>query len=212
MSLAVIESRWWDEGNDSVRGFFDTLGALHELEPNEYYYEMFNNGASLREIATRLALRVQAIYIAAHGDENGISGAESLCRNRITRTVFRNIVRAGITEPGGNLDGIYVGSCWFMNERNASFLFKDVNGAPVPVRWLAGYSKEIDFIESTAIDIFFWNEYLSFEEGTALQKATAVAGKMKVVFARDYLYEEMGFDIFARGLGPGGGIRSLIWE
>ena len=125
MSLAVIESRWWDEGNDSIRGFFDTLVALYELESNEYYYEMFNNRESLREIVPRLSRRVKAIYIAAHGDEDGVAGAESLCNNYISRTVFRNIVRASVTQTGGALDGIYVGSCGFVNTDNANFFVSE---------------------------------------------------------------------------------------
>ena len=212
MSLAVIESRWWGEGNDSVRGFFDTLVALRELEPNAYYYEMFNNRASLGEVVPRLARRVKAIYIAAHGDQNGISGAESLRRNDISRRAFRDIIRAGVTQPRGGLDGVYVGSCGFMNAANAIFLFENYNERRVRIKWLTGYSKEIEFIDSTAIDIFFWNEYLALKQGTALQRARAVACKMRTVFKREYLREKMGFDILARARGPDGGIQSLIWR
>ncbi len=210
MSLAIIESRWWSEGNDSVRGFFDTLSALNKLAENDYYYEMFNNGQSMREIFSRMAQRVSSIYIEGHGDEHNIFGAEALCENSISRARFRNIVRNGVTQRGGKLDGIYVGSCWFMNEENASFLFRNHDGNSMRIRWLSGYSEEIDFIESTAIDILFWKIYLGSNEGSALDKATEVARKMKTVFKRKYLYEEMGFDIFARR--HGGGIRSLIWE
>lgn len=208
--LAVVESRWWENGNDSVRGFFDTLASIHELGDKDYHYEMFNNRNSLREIVPRIARRVNALYIAAHGDENTIFGAEGRESNAISRRVFRNIVRAGVAERGGKLDGVYIGSCGFLNRNTVSFLFQpDDDGQSVRVNWLAGYSKTVDFIESTAIDIFFWNEYMC-TEGTARQKIKSVAKKSKTVFKRRYLCEEMGFNIFVRRLGPGGGVMPLV--
>ena len=208
--LAVVESRWWENGNDSVRGFFDALASIHELGAGDYHYEMFNNKNSLREIVPRIARRVNALYIAAHGDEKTIFGAEGKENNAISRAVFRSIVRAGVTERGGRLDGVYIGSCGFLTQDNASFLFRpDDDGQGVRVNWLAGYSEPIDWIESTAIDIFFWSEYIC-SEGAARQKIEAVAERIKGVFKRRYLCEEMGFNIFVRKSGPGGGLTSLV--
>ena len=208
MSLAVIESRWWKEGNDSVRGFFDTLVSIHELDPKEYHYEMFNNEQSLKEIVPRVVRGVDALYIAAHGNEDVISGAEGLDENDITLEAFKDIIRAGVS--ASKLDGIYVGSCGFMDQGNANFLFqRHSNGKNVKIRWLAGYAKDIGWIESTAIDIFFWNEYIN-SEGTAKEKIESVARKMKKIFKHRYLCEKMGFDIFVRKKGRGSGVTSLI--
>ena len=55
LDLAVIESRWWDRSNDSVRGVFDMLAGNLMDNPFGYHYEMFNNTASIREIIPRLA-------------------------------------------------------------------------------------------------------------------------------------------------------------
>lgn len=42
LDLAVIESRWWDTSNDSVRGLFDLLAGMRKDNPFAYHYEMFN--------------------------------------------------------------------------------------------------------------------------------------------------------------------------
>lgn len=71
LDLAVIESRWWRQGNSSVRGLFDVLADIHEDNPASYHYEMFNNRASLNEIVRRAARRHDNIYIGAHGRYSG---------------------------------------------------------------------------------------------------------------------------------------------
>ena len=38
LDLAVIESRWWNEGNDSVKGVFDTLAGIVTGNPFGYHY------------------------------------------------------------------------------------------------------------------------------------------------------------------------------
>ena len=55
LDLAVLESRWWTESNDSVRGVFDMLAGIVTGNPFGYHYEMFNTTDSIREIITRVA-------------------------------------------------------------------------------------------------------------------------------------------------------------
>ena len=86
LDLAVIESRWWQEGNHSVRPVFDTLAATLTDNPYAYHYEMFNSAESLKELVARLVEKHPAIhhlYIAAHGDAQslGVPGAPSAARS-----------------------------------------------------------------------------------------------------------------------------------
>ena len=66
MDLAVIESRWWDEGNDSVRSKFDMLAAIHTGNPFNYHYEMFSSSESFVGILRRVAEKndIHHVYIA----------------------------------------------------------------------------------------------------------------------------------------------------
>ena len=79
LDLAVIESRWWERGNVSVRGLFDLIASIQKGNPDAYHYEMFNNAASFREIAYRVARKnhIRHLVVAAHGDVNAIYGAEA---------------------------------------------------------------------------------------------------------------------------------------
>ena len=78
LDLAVIESRWEEDGNSSVRGLFDLLADIHEDNPSDYHYEMFNNQASLEEIILRTAGRKRNLYIASHANDRYLAPAEAL--------------------------------------------------------------------------------------------------------------------------------------
>ena len=108
LDLAVLESRWWQDSNDSVRPIFDLLAGILAGNPYSYHYEMFNNGDSIKEIIRRLAGQrdIHHLYIAAHGDAKSISGPGS----RISRTILSNL----IADVGPRqLYGVFFGSCLF---------------------------------------------------------------------------------------------------
>ena len=209
LDLAVLESRWWppdfEAGNTSVRGLFDLLADIHEDNPSAYHYEMFNNRASLEEIVHRTARRKRNLYIAAHGGESSISGAEGHWKNRISRTQFRNILRR-ITTRGGKRRGLFIGSCWFVNEENAKFLLGQHN-EEIRIRWIAGYSKSVNWIDSSIVDLYFWNAYFREDSGQrTLQAARSVARKIDRFMPG--AYENLGFNIFVRR--KGGGVEPLL--
>ena len=204
LDLAVVESRWWDEGNQSVRGVFELIAAVRKENPHAYHYEMFNNADSLREIVPRIAKKknIRNLVIAAHGDEDGIYGAAGDTRggNRISRTVLRNILE---DIPRGSLDGLYLGTCETTNENTVDFLFDGGR-----VRWVAGYSEETDWLEGTSLDLYFWNTYYGTNRaGGPLKRIERVAERMGPVIG---LCEDWGFDIYVRRRG--GGVRALLNE
>ncbi len=207
LDLAVVESRWWEEGNHSVRGIFELIAAVrHQENPHAYHYEMFNNAASLKEIVPRVAKKknIRNLVIAAHGDEDGIYGAAGDTRdgNRISRAVFRNILE---DIPRGSLDGLYLGTCATANDDTVEFL---MDGGRV--RWVAGYSEETDWLEGTCLDLFFWTTYYGTNRaGGPLKRIERVAERMGPVMG---LCEDWGFDIYVRRRGRGGGVRALLAE
>ena len=210
LDLAVIESRWWKEGNSSIRGLFDVLADIRKFNPGAYHYEMFNNRASLQEIVERTARKSRNLYIVAHGDENSICGAEQREENNIRRAEFRNMLRKNISVRGTRLDGLFVGSCEFMNQANAEFLFEKHEGKNVKVHWVAGYSKTIDWIEASVVDLFFWNTYYEQgdRKGNESKRIRDVAEQLDAFIPG--AHREMGFNIFVRKPGRGGGVLPLL--
>ena len=204
MNLAVVESRWWAKGNVSVSGLFDLIATIRKDTPEAYHYEMFNNGAALEEIVPRVARKphIKNLVIAAHGDEDGISGAESLENpgNRVSRRKLRNVLR---TIPNNSLDGLYLGTCWTGNQETVQFLLDQAR-----VQWVAGYSESIEFLESSVLDLYFWTTYYrTTNRGGPSQRIRRTATKLKPIAG---LCETLGFNIFVRKPGPGGGVRTLL--
>lgn len=155
-NIAVIEGKWFKDKNTSVRSLFDLISDLHFDSPHQYHYEMFNNGGALKEIVLRLAStnNIHHIYFAAHGSEQGIYGSNDV---EISTTKLTNIIKA--TNDGrGKLDSIYFGSCSFGNSKNLEKLLLSAEGEQI--RWIAGYTKDVDFVKSTALDAIFWHEYI----------------------------------------------------
>ena len=189
LDLAVIESRWWDTSNDSVRGMFDMLAGMRCDNPFRYHYEMFNNADALKEIVNRVAKRtdIHNIYIAAHGTLDGKS--IQAAGGRISRTVLGNIVE---DIHGRKLHGVFVGACGF-GQQNESVM-EDAG-----LTWIAGYRETIDWIHASAMDLFFWNAYFQSSVPKAERKAERawkMACLLSTLYLRvPYLFNELGFRV-----------------
>ena len=80
----------------------------------------------------------------------------------------------------------------------ANFLFeKDVG-----IKWLAGYRERVDWIESSALDLLFFNALVSSGKNTSVQKIEDVA--QRLMEAAPGLIKRLGFGIYVRKRGTGG--------
>jgi hypothetical protein len=153
--LAVIESRWWKDGNDSVRPLFETLAGIVEGNPHSVRYDMFVEEASLARIISDVAdsEEIHSIYIGAHGEDTFIAG---LGDAQVSRAKLRNMLHN--SNARGSISGLYFGSCLIANESNASFFLEEPQRTGL--KWVAGYTKSVDWIDSSAVDMIFWSKYL----------------------------------------------------
>ena len=189
LDVAVVESRWWKEGNTSVRGLFDIVATIKKANPDKYHYEMFNNAPSLKEMIHRVSKKehIRNLYIAAHGWDDGICGAERKNRNGISRTRLGNML------SNKSLSGLYLSSCFTANQDTVCFLLERSE-----VRWIAGYSETVDWLEGASVDLYFWARYYaSNNAGGADGRIHRVACKMKKRLLP--LCKNYGFNIFIRG-------------
>lgn len=201
-TIAVIEGKWFPNKNQTVKSFFDFICDLHFENQHAYHYEMFNNGTAFQEILPRMCKtdNVRNLYIAAHGDENGIFGSDE---TPISITKIKNAIRE-LNDTEGRLHSIYFGCCLFGNGQN----LHDLLTATDRLRWIAGYTKSIDFVESTVLDALFWSKYLSLDEGTALVKIKVVCDALKQDAGG--LVARLGFKVIARDARFASGIIELI--
>ena len=188
LDLAVIESRWWNEGNDSVKGVFDTLAGIVAGNPFGYHYEMFNTEDSIKEMIPRIAQRrdIHHIYIAAHGDERSIHGPGE---TKISRTVLANVLKE---VDARQVYGVFFASCNFgwsvdtlLNHSSAT--------------WLAGYASEIDWVHSTAMDLYFWHAYYESGASEVKRKEDRAVNMLVLLTALwirvPFLFKELGLRV-----------------
>lgn len=189
LDLAVIESRWYDTSNDSVRGLFDLLAGMLKDNPFAYHYEMFNTAESLREIIRRVSKQkdIHNVYIAAHGSEDG--RYLQAAGERISRVQLRNSLKA--ISPR-RLHGLFFGSCGFGLQSEA---IMESSG----LTWIAGYTDLIDWIHSSAMDLYFWNAFYSSSVPGAPTKEKRAGAMLDLLLALRYrvpsLFSELGFRV-----------------
>lgn len=204
--LAVVEGKWGAKTNVSVRSLFDVLVDINFKTPHAYVYEMFCDAHALDNIIARMGNdeHVRYLYIGAHGSGRSISGSGGT----VSRAQLKNsLVR--LLSNGQTIEGIFLGTCFFGNEENAAFVLNPNNDPHPPIKWVAGYRESIDWIDSSVLDLLFWNKFFS-SNGTPIQRIEQTA--QQILKAAPGLVRDLGFCIYRRKRGPNGGIRDLMAE
>lgn len=195
--VAVIESKWAPDSNVSVRGLFDLVSEMATENPHGYHYEMANSEAAIKESIPRIARYRDCKYLclAMHGNGDGL---HLMNGERLSRTELRNVLIRIKTTRGSKLDGVYLSSCIFGTHQLADFIFQQ----SASVSWIAGYSEEVDWLDSSALDLLFFNHLVWSEASTEAEKIKEVAKRITEVAPG--LARELGFGIYVRKQGTGG--------
>ncbi len=153
MCIAVIESKWGDADNKSIRGIYDLLSDIHFGDHHGYHYETINSKAAFDDGFIRCGLQHYYISINSHGSDDG------LCLHNDDR-ISRNEIRKCLQKVKENyyLFGIHFGACQFLDEEKVRYFYDK----PINVAWVSGYSEEIDWVDSTAFDFLFFNRILKY--------------------------------------------------
>ena len=205
-ALTILEGKWFPQSHVSIREMFNPLFTVWTSNPGlSQHYEQFTNEDAFKAAINHAfkAYQANTIYIGAHGDRNTIHGFHD---EGISRAYIRNSIRQA---EGSSRRGFYFGSCNFISANNARFLLESPR-----VAWVAGYETEVDWIDSTALDIFFLKCFLfpSPGRGRTMPRST----NDRLAFASRHINQDMGpfarrlgFHVFVRRNGNGG-IKDLI--
>lgn len=149
--IAVLETRWWDQGNHSIRPIFEAVAAIHFDNPSAFFYDMFADESSLNTVLQQRSADnvTKVIYLATHGNDTHIGPNAT---KAISRTKLRNAVKTANLQ--GQVSGLYLGTCYTGNTDTATFLL-DSGGTKLD--WVAGYTESVDWIEGSAIDMVFFH-------------------------------------------------------
>jgi hypothetical protein len=197
-NVAVIESKWWNGTNVSVRGLFDLMADIACENPHAYHYEMANSEAALKEAIPRIAEDKDCRYLclAMHGD---IDGLHLFNNERLTRTELRNLFGRIYDKRGARLTGVHMASCLFGTHDFADWTFSRKHD----VVWIAGYSTEVAWIESSALDLLFFNTLINGDPSeTEVQRIQRTAKRLSEIAPG--LIKELGFGVYVRKQRTGG--------
>ena len=118
-------------------------------DAHAYHYEMANSLAAFEEAFGRIASYrdCRYLYLAMHGSEGSLDlfNDDTISADDLTRSLL-----AVKNARGSKLDGVYLASCAAGGKSFAECVFS----SDVGISWLAGFSKDIDWIPSTAMDTF----------------------------------------------------------
>jgi len=209
--LSVVEARWWDDGNHSVRSLFETACGIAVSNPFGFRYDMFCDRSSLETIVGQVAANAKfhTIYVAAHGDANNIQGSPG---NLISRAILRNIIRNA--NVNFTVTGLYFGSCLICNQANAEFLLDRQNGAGV--NWIAGYSNSVDWVTSSSIDMLYWSFFFAERDRNRRRRRDKKSDLAIARFAASEMrnlmptvFQQLGFNLYYR---DNGGQLTSVWN
>jgi hypothetical protein len=151
--VSVIETRWWEKGNHSVKPIFEAVAALNYGNPSAIYYDMFSEKNSL---ASTLEMRckdktTKVLYLATHGDASSTFIGKDEA-NEISRTEFKNLLQNANSKS--QLDGLFLGTCYTATNKTIEFV---MDKGSTKLNWVAGYTENVDWVEGTAIDMVFFH-------------------------------------------------------
>jgi hypothetical protein len=196
--LAVLESDWFEGYNHSVRGFYEGLSRAIYETADGFHYERFVGRASLEDAMRHLVAKrdVRYVYLASHGETSYIRCPN---RERIKRDEFARML--GELAATTRLDGLYFASCLFGSKRTGELLLGE-GSRTRRLKWIAGYTTSVDWIESMALDWLFWNYVLAAEGDTASPHALISDTVDYVVQMAPELCRQLRFHVYVRR-GPG---------
>ncbi len=208
--LSVIEARWWTDGNHSVRPLFETMASITADNPYAFRYDIFANRSALECVLCDVASNREfhSVYLASHGSDGALHG---LGDEEITRAALRNSFRTANARH--TVTGLYFGSCLMCNRANAEFFLDPAGGCNV--NWIAGYSKSVDWMDSSSVDPIFWTKLINERftnnrrrrgKKNDLQIARHAADAVKSLMPT--VFDQLGFNMYYRDAG---GAVQQVW-
>lgn len=163
--IKVFEAQWDEHHDSSVKPFFEQLKReTSEIEANYlnhrkrkmghdalYKYRIFQTAEGLKVNITQKdggrGRRKKIAYFACHGRKGALCAINDISRAKLKNTL------SNLT----SYDGLFFGACDFVDMDTAKYF---LNNSP-HLKWIAGYSNWIPWLEGTVNDLLFFRLLLS---------------------------------------------------
>lgn len=186
-NLIVAEGHWNNYSNHTVKSLFDLLSDLLKTNAHAYKYVQFADPAGFKSCIEQIkdANSHKYLYIGSHGDEDGIYGSDDA--DKLSYKSIKNRV--------DSLEGLYLGTCEFGKPNTLEKFVSDTD-----LTWCAGYRKEIDWLESSALDMAFWKIFQGYNTRSGAKSELKLIDKTVEELKSKYssLILDLGFNIAIR--------------
>lgn len=167
-SILVLEAPWNSNSleSTSVWPLIREFAAVRDIKA---FHQTFFDKASfdhwIKAYDEMAIAGPKLLYIACHGSDGQLSG---LSKN-LNRTSIQTVV-----QTARNISCVHFGSCLFGSEKNLQTL---LDAAP-HLRWVAGYNKKVDWVDSTLFDILLWGRIESRDDDSYRKKTHTLASEL----------------------------------
>ena len=196
LPFSVIENRWFDSGNDTVKYCFDSIASIYCDKSDGFLYHQFNGKESLQNAFFQCTKdeKTEIIYLATHGNKKSIGNKYY----RISKTEIKNVVIRSNAKK--KIKGLFLGACEIGNKSLAKDLLENKD---THLEWIAGYNSAVDWIDGTAIDMIFFSKLAKqYSDNNNRKRGKYSSRKMAHIAASELLkivpgaFHEYGFNIY----------------
>ena len=189
--LAVMETAEWYSNDQitSVKDMFHILVQRELGDPNGFLYSSFVNtisfNATIEYFRDTNIHGIRYVYIGCHGDGWNNDQLVTPAGDTISRTQILNRINRQ------RFRGIFLSSC------NGNGIANHIaEHAPNNI-WIAGYGTEVDWIQSSAFEMLFWQQVFLAED-CGLRKADTLDLVVDGVQTYESLIKDLSFQLWQR--------------
>ena len=187
--ILVLESDWARNlrENPSVYPFMNGMCEVNEwplyyrhfdsLNDIEFWVEQFQ-GMRPKQGSRKI------VYLAAHGKKAGIETIETLIPGEKLIPILKK---------APSVVGLHFGSCYLCETDLPQKIVKKTH-----VKWVSGYTKEVDWIESTLVDLLFLHWMYAGVPRKQRARRLGVEKTPEEIYKRFEVAEALGFTVFYR--------------
>ena len=197
--LAVMEpAEWYDDDQiTSIKSVLHILSQLENFDPNDFVHSTFVNEASFKATLHYLTglRQTNYIYIGCHATPWMDDKLETPAGDCISRTEILNRVNKR------HIRGVFLSVC---NSNNiAKYIAENVGYNT----WVAGYGKEVNWIQSCAFEMLFWQRIFRVERKQHRKRRTVRKVVNRLGSYRG-LFDKLQLELWGRSTN--GNIENLL--
>lgn len=189
----ILEGSWWSKRETPLMlSYFQALAASHG--DIDLSHRTIRSAKDIEFYVKRLGRNERAfLYFACHGEDLCLKPADG--RSRIKRAELLDALSGA---KDGAIGFLHFGCCEMIDPKRRRHSLEEVLNAS-GARWVSGYTKSIDWLRSTLLDLALVSEfYAGFPRGRKRGGPRLGPAAEKFIDAYEQLARHLGFSGLSR--------------